>query len=172
MLSPKAWMQALHISRIQGYSPSIRPQSAHSTAPFASCPVRCWKALPKASASASPSLRRPQRSPIGSCRSATTTGSKRFWCRTERCVQQSSTERCAHQNSNSGPRRCRKAERIRLHHSPTRPQHPFAACLLLPRASFSRPGRRHCSHRRSSARGHDHWPARSPCGPRLGRSRC
>ena len=71
--------------RIQGSSPSIRPPSARCTAPSArcaapsnSCPGHCCKPSPRVSANAFPSLRRPRRSPIGSSRSATMTGSRRF----------------------------------------------------------------------------------------------
>jgi hypothetical protein len=42
-----------------------------------------------------------QTHPIGSARSAPTIGPVRFWCRTDRCAQQNSTERCAHLSSNT-----------------------------------------------------------------------
>ena len=54
-------------------------------------PGPCWKASPGLSASGSRCPTPPSPSPIGSARSVTTTGSRRFWCRTERCAQQSST---------------------------------------------------------------------------------
>ena len=97
--SPRLRLLPLQPSRIRGCSPLMRPRSARCTAPSASSLAPCWRPSPRDSASASPSLMRRRRSPIGSCRSVTTTGSKRFWCRTGRCAQQSSTGRCAQQSS-------------------------------------------------------------------------
>ena len=70
-------------------------QHLHSTLRALPRPGHSWRASPGPSASASRCPRPLPPSPIGSTRSATTTGLIPSWCRTGRCAKQISTRRAA-----------------------------------------------------------------------------
>ncbi len=75
--------------------PSMPRRSSTSTSPCGPCPGHCWRASPGPSANASRCPRPQPPSPIGSTRSATTTGLRPSWCRTGRCAQRISLRRAA-----------------------------------------------------------------------------
>ena len=78
-----------------------------------------------------------QTHPIGSARSAITTGPVRFWCRTDRCAQQNSTDRCAQQNSTA-----RRAQLSGIRAGPSEHLAPMRPLLVQVCAHKSRHGAR------------------------------
>ncbi|CAK6694074.1 hypothetical protein OGCDGJMD_01560 [Cyanobium usitatum str. Tous] len=85
--------------KIQALTRLIQAQSSRSSTPFGAFHALLWRGSPRPSASGSRCRRRLLLSPIGSASGGTMTGSRLFWCRTNRCAWQISTDRCAQQSS-------------------------------------------------------------------------
>jgi hypothetical protein len=92
--------------KIQALTRSIQAQSSRSWPPFGDCHALLWRGSLRRSASAFRCRTRLLLSPIEFVSGATTTGLRRFWCRTNRCALQISTsswwpepQRCSKQRS-------------------------------------------------------------------------